>query len=240
MEAHEVSKKWIVYVLLLISCFIVAGCVEGSVDITVHKDGSTDIVYDIAIPEKFLSLSDTELNPIEDIEKEAEAEGYTVEPYQEKGYVGISAKKHITDVQEVFQEEFFTQTLDESENTALTVDEGFFYDTYKINMDLDFSEEVEEVDWISTMFLSYIDFELKLSLPIKLTDHNASKVENESGYHTYIWDITPNQTNAIQFAIRVPNIKNILFTVIGGLVVISICIYFVWKRRKKRSSSRRG
>lgn len=233
------NRKWILYILLLISCFIVAGCVKGSVDIKVHKDGSADVVYDIAFPERFLSLSDSEFNPVEEMEQSAEAEGYSIEHYQENGYVGVSAKKHITDVQEVFQEEFFTQTLDESENTALTVDEGFFYNTYKINMDLDFSEEVGEVDWVSTVFLSYIDFELKLSLPIKLTDHNASSVENESGYHTYIWDITPNQTNAIQFAIRVPNIKNILFTVIGGLVVISICIYFVWKRRKKRSSSRR-
>lgn len=230
------NKKWIFYLLLVCSCLLVTGCVKGSVDITVHKDGSADVVYDIAFPERFLSLSDSEFNPVEEMEQNAEAEGYSIEHYQENGYVGVSAKKHITDVQEVFQEEFFTQTLDESENTALTVDEGFFYDTYKINMDLDFSEEVEEVDWISTMFLSYIDFELKLSLPIKLTDHNASSVENESGYHTYIWDITPNQTNAIQFAIKVPNIKNIIFTVIGGLAVISICIYFVWKRRKKRYS----
>lgn len=237
MGGHYLNSKWVLYLIVISSSFFMSGCVKGVANITVNKDGSADVIYDIAFDTALLSLSNDNDNPLNELRQIGEKDGYSITQFKENGFVGISAKKHVSTVQEVWNGEFINQLLGENEYNIISLNQGFFSDSYKLNTKINLPGE-QDSGWINTMFLSQTDFKLKLTFPIEAEQHNASRIEllnNKSGFNTYVWDIIPNQNNELLFEAKAYNVANIIYTVIGGLILGSLIFYFI---RKYRLSSR--
>lgn len=228
-------KKWLFYFAVIISSFFISGCFNGVVDITVNKDGSAEVIYDISVDSALLTFNSE--NPLEGISKTLKQNGYSISQYKENGYTGISAKKHVNKVEEVWKEGFINQIFNISESMEFESKNGFFYDSYKLNTTIKpaGNEEPEhEAEMINTAFLSSGDLKLRLALPFKPDQHNASRVieiNDKPGFNTYEWDIIYNQNNELLFEAKKYNFINIIFTVLCGLALLGVILYLILKRK---------
>lgn len=87
--------------------------------------------------------------------------------------------------------------------------------------------------FLKNLLLKDVNFDFKLSLPIKAADSNADQVED--GGKTLIWHVSPLQMNKLDLTVQVPNIRNIIIiAVIGLLCIAALLIWFFVRRRRAR------
>jgi len=80
-----------------------------------------------------------------------------------------------------------------------------------------------------------VNFDFKLTLPIKPMDSNADLVEDHG--KTLIWHVSPLNTNKLDLTVQVPNIRNII--IMGGIalvLIIALLIWFMVRRRRTRQN----
>src|SRR5690554_2674608 len=88
--------------VLLITVFLLSGCVEGKFHITLNNDGSADINYRLGFDNTMLGFMQTDQeNPLEEMRREAEENGFKVRNYKENNMLGIVATKHVDSLDEL-------------------------------------------------------------------------------------------------------------------------------------------
>ena len=105
--------------------------------------------------------------------------------------------------------------------------------------DGDIKDKINNVpNFLKRLLLKDVNFDFKLSLPIKAQDSNADQVED--GGKTLVWNVSPLQKNTLDLTVQIPNIRNILFVAIGGLLLILVLLiwFFIRRRRQGRSNIR--
>lgn len=212
--------------LLLISMmFLISGCMNVSLDITINQDDSGSIVYTYGIEESFLeSFEDGETSFSEvDIES-AEKEDLTYQ-VNEKSYKGQKTTITFESLEEL--QNIYT-TLNESSDdddvqiTPLTFERKDGVTTIKSDPNLEVDEE-------QTMYLNYIDYTLNIKVEGEVLNNNATSNEN----NVYTWDLNTilDKGVLLEYGDKKPN-SLIIFVGIGVVILIGI-VLFILKINKK-------
>ncbi|MBA4603422.1 LppM family (lipo)protein [Thermoactinomyces mirandus] len=222
-------KRKLLLTLVLCIVFVLSGCMKADFNVKVNEDGSVDLNHVIAVQNEMLSLMEGE-NPIQ--KQEFETMGYKAEDYRENGYTGVRVSKHFKTADEM--NAFLNKQKQQGETTFnITKEEGFFKDKYVFKGNLDMTDMTEgnagEDEMGMQAFMSQLDFKFNLTLPMKVTKHDASRVNG----NTYTWELVAGQPNNMQLEAEKTNIANIAL-VVGGAVIVLAGIGYLLIRRKKQ------
>jgi LPXTG-motif cell wall-anchored protein len=226
-------RKLLSLFVLILSIGVLSGCVKGVFHVKVNKDGSADINYDMGFENTLLGLASSDgKNPIEEIRKQAEEQGFTVANYKENGYTGIRAKKHVDKLNDI---PIFSNMEKSKDKKPLKIEKGLFSTRYTLDTQLDLSDMAtnsnEEMANFNNAVLNQMDLKFLLDLPVKAEKHNASNVKNDG--QTLEWQLIPGDKNRVYMEAVVPNIMNITLTIIGVLIILVGALFMILKKRKR-------
>ncbi|MCP3032285.1 hypothetical protein LF817_13135 [Halobacillus sp. A1] len=221
-----------------------AGCVQGDFGVKINKDGSGVHTITLGIEESvFEQFGGSEGETIDSTNDDLEAQGYTVENYNEDGYVGFRATKEfeeVSDMQLVPDTEGLSEAgidapADDSSVVNSPVDlkmeEGLFTDTYLFEGEMDLSNSAG-LGGMEQMLASQMDMTFTLELPIRPSDHNADEADGR----VLTWDVDLTGTNNIMVEAKAPNITNIIVASVVVLVVVAGLMFFVRRRKKQKEA----
>ena len=217
--------KKLKYLLLISMMFLISGCMNVSLDITINQDDSGSIVYTYGIEESFLeSFEDGETSFSEvDIES-AEKEDLTYQ-VNEKSYKGQKTTITFESLEEL--QNIYT-TLNESSDdddvqiTPLTFERKDGVTTIKSDPNLEVDEE-------QTMYLNYIDYTLNIKVQGEVLNKNATSDENT--LYTWILKTILDKGVLLEYGAKKPN-SLIIYIGIGAVILIGI-VLFILKINKK-------
>lgn len=219
--------KKLKYLLLISMMFLISGCMNVSLDITINQDDSGSIVYTYGIEESFLeSFEDGETSFSEvDIES-AEKEDLTYQ-VNEKSYKGQKTTITFESLEEL--QNIYT-TLNESSDdddvqiTPLTFERKDGVTTIKSDPNLEVDEE-------QTMYLNYIDYTLNIKVEGEVLNNNATSNEN----NVYTWDLKTilDKGVLLEYGAKKPN-SLIIYIGIGAVILIGIVLFILKNKQKKQ------
>ena len=255
-------KRILVFFATLGMMLLVSGCVKVQSHVTLNADGSGDIAYTFAMTKEVMdmmkSTPGSEADPFEKLRKEFTAEGFTVTDLKEKEQLGIIAKKHAKNTDELIKA-MNSKAVDSQEEiskesngvfgkvgNALIIEKGFFTTKYKLDANIDMASSKASTSsdssstmadsmassMASSMAGSIVDFSFVLTLPTKPSKHNASTVSDNG--RTLEWPLKIGEKNSLQAEMVVPNIMNI--GIVGGLGILALFgIIFVLVRKNSKN-----
>ncbi|NLD78984.1 MAG: hypothetical protein GX641_01435 [Mollicutes bacterium] len=219
--------KKLKYLLLISMMFLISGCMNVSLDITINQDDSGSIVYTYGIEESFLeSFEDGETSFSEvDIES-AEKEDLTYQ-VNEKSYKGQKTTITFESLEEL--QNIYT-TLNESSDdddvqiTPLTFERKDGVTTIKSDPNLEVDEE-------QTMYLNYIDYTLNIKVEGEVLNNNATSNEN----NIYTWNLKTilDKGVLLEYGAKKPN-SLIIYIGIGAVILIGIVLFILKNKQKKQ------
>lgn len=266
-------KKWgLVRIGLLMvifaSFFLLTGCVKGIFHVTVNKNGSADFNYKIAFPTSFVNLmSEMKDNPIEQVKKEVEKDGYEVVPYRSGNLMGIEARKHIDNVLELDNESLMNSmntseqnskqnsgeskgkgmnNIQSTKNPEVIKEEGILFDTYRLkgNVDLSVINIPESVKkYVGSSGDEFTrQFYDRMDFRFLLTLPIQAKENNATRIigetgKTYEWELTPGKNNNLMISAVLPNVRNWLY-LLGGVAGLLLFMYINKKIKRKKFRGR--
>lgn len=214
-----------IVLLLLLLMTALTGCMEMKVHVTVNLDGSADLEYKLGFESSFLSLMEFQgQNPLAESEAELEAEGFRVESYRDGNIRGIVARRR---VEKLTPEDMASFGETQLSGEGLKVDKGFLRTTYRFETQLDIPDLDNE---LAQGFLENITLEFGVTLPIKPSHHNASRTDN-NGKSLY-WDLSTGEVESLYVEAWHWNYLNLALTGGGLVLVVTISILLVLRRRK--------
>ncbi|GAA0356167.1 hypothetical protein [Bacillus horti] len=246
------------FILLLI---VLAGCVQGKSHVTINPDGTMDLMIQLELPNtsEFLLM-----DQVEGLIRDALADsGFTLESMETEGQgIGYQAHKHFESLEELNVQEGIgsegstgqgrgSGTGNEagvaSERLHIEEEHKFFYSKYSIEGVIDIDEIITEYleernldrltnnvlgRMLTSRILDQVDFEFMLTLPIKsFGEHNAKEVSGS----TLTWDISFSRPNPIELELIVPNVVNIVGSIIVILIMILSLFLLARKQMKRRA-----
>lgn len=186
--------------------------------LNVQKNGWAQVEYKVLFNKQAIAewwgLSLEEVEEVDEIvdemldefKKGAEENGWRVTSYSEGGMVGLKITKHVSlvevkDLSQIFEPDFSTEQV----GPLLVIDKGFFYTRYRLATDFNLGNLVgHPATW-----------QLRLTLPGKVTRHNADEEEDK----TLIWDVSWGQ-DSIEAEARAVNLEAlalVIIIVVGAL-----------------------
>jgi len=242
-----VKKKWSLLAVIILSLLLLSGCAEVECHLTINKDSSADVQYKFGINSGLLGLLSSEgENPLDTMRRDAESQGYKVVNYSNDQITGIIASKHFKTLEEATNIEKLFINDDNQVNikgeTPLRIEKGFFKDRYYLDGHIDLTDMKEkpedELEGLGNAMLSQIKMRFILTLPYKATNHNASSVKDDG--RTLEWQLIPGMDNKIQVDVEVPNIRNIILCVGGGILILIVVGAAIIVSRKNIKTSTSG
>jgi len=229
-------KKIIMLFALISIIGVLSGCVEATYHVTVNKDGSSDLNYRIGLNSGLVGLMGSENgDPIDNLRKDAEKNGFSVTNFNENGLIGIIAKKHVTSLQTI---PVLGNAGAKSNAPSFSVEKGLFQNLYKINGNIDLSDMKskpgDEFAQIGNAMISQIKINFVLTLPVKPGKNNASTTKDDG--KTLVWQLVPGTNNQIQMEASVPNTTNIVLASIGGAVLLIVIVIVLVRSKRGRIS----
>ncbi|WFA10067.1 hypothetical protein [Tissierella sp. Yu-01] len=223
--------------ILLITIMMVMTSCSYDMDLDLDIDG----VFKISIDKNFTASSEAEIlmnssaleiikfafDPINELKYNFESQGYKTEVYTIGERTGIYAFKNIniSGVKDVFS--YNLSNIDNSDIDFTTVN-TLFYDTYIINGNFNLVDYIN-LDlnrMISKNILNQVDLSLIVELPIAPDEHNAAYISDDG--MSLRWDIIPTKSNHIFMQIKIPNTRNIIFSIVlGNLCLLVLVFYFL-------------
>ena len=219
--------KKLKYLLLISMMFLISGCMNVSLDITINQDDSGSIVYTYGIEESFLeSFEDGETSFSEVNIESAEKEDLTYQ-VNEKSYKGQKTTITFESLEEL--QNIYT-TLNESSDdddvqiTPLTFERKDGVTTIKSDPNLEVDEE-------QTMYLNYIDYTLNVKVEGEVLNNNATSNEN----NVYTWDLKTilDKGVLLEYGAKKPN-SLIIYIGIGAVILIGIVLFILKNKQKKQ------
>ncbi|OEH85384.1 hypothetical protein BHU72_04655 [Desulfuribacillus stibiiarsenatis] len=237
---RHISIKGCLFVVLLSVLLVLTGCAEGTFHITIHKDYSADLRYQVGVNQGvagFLVLAQE--NPMLELKRRAEIYGYSVTGYTDASSTGIIAERHVEsiinfDAQEV--DVLVAGLIDNSsgenkENFRFYEEKGFFTNRYQVEANIDLRNlnflDNQEINFLGSKMLEQMNLQCIVTLPIKVIKHNAHETKDE-GY-TLVWNLKAGAENPIILQASVPNIKNIITFIIATILLV-MGFFFIIKK----------
>ncbi|MGP4077485.1 LppM family (lipo)protein [Halobacillus sp. K22] len=229
------KKVWMLIAAGLL--VLLTACVQGDVAVKINKDGSGESTITLGIEEesynRFGQRAETMLSSVND---ELEAQGYTVESYTEDGYRGFRATQSFEDVQDMQVIPSMGAVSETGSGAAVSnvpldvsMEDGFFTKTYRVEGELDL-ENSGLLGGMQQLVSNQLDLTFTLDLPISPKDHNADEVNG----NVLTWNIQTAGTTELMVEAAIPNVRNIILTAVGVLLV-GVVIFFVIRKRKRTS-----
>lgn len=220
---------------LLLAVVLLSGCVKGDYHITVNWDGSIDVDYIMALDKVVLATVEND-DPFAEARENAEAEGYTVEPYDDGRNEGLRVKKHFENAEGITFSTLNNQLFDQSNDVTLNAENLLFTRELDINTDIDLRNQTDGASeaFLSGLLYSQADVKLRVTLPIKPKTHNADTISEDG--KTLEWEIELGENNPIQLNVVIPNMTTLLIGC-GILLFIGLALslfFFVRRRRLGR------
>lgn len=213
--------------------------IEGIYRININMDFTAKCEIDILMNSSELNIINIVVNPIDELRNEFESQGYRTKVYVNRDKTGIYAYKYLDNVEEalgVFA--YCISDIDVSnsvEEIRISTEEGWFYNTYTIRADLNLLGELGDYDFLERFsiktVLSQIDnLKFILELPILTEKNNASYVSDDG--KILEWYIIPTTNNPIELQIKIPNKRNIVFSITLGSLILLLIIFILLKYNK--------
>jgi hypothetical protein len=157
----RVMKSKIKYIILIGMLFVQTGCMKAKVDMTINKDKSVNLAYEIGMSKAFLNSSTSDTYSVdsdgftlsdEEI-AEAKEKGYEVSNYDDGTYIGSKMSKTFKNIDNISSTEDITGSLSdltstesETEDVKLfIVKKGFFKNTYSAKIDISQTNDVKDL-----------------------------------------------------------------------------------------------
>ncbi|MFX3623386.1 MAG: hypothetical protein ACE3JP_04895 [Ectobacillus sp.] len=242
--------------LLIMMAVWLAGCVSGTADIQVHKNGSADAVIRFGIAQQAKRYLGS-VNPFGHMESILKSNGFKVKQFDYSKSFGFEASQHYRSIRSLQKEKAVAASGNNKEERndlgsfSTEMDKQWFSTTYRVKSTIDFSSLYEDFlasfgrylqasdnmrGFVAEELKKNISLKLRVTLPVRAESSNATRLEN--GGKTVEWKLHPTKENKLIMTVKVPNIKNIVIA--SGIFVFLLLVFiFIWikKRRKKKSQS---
>ncbi|MBU5336415.1 hypothetical protein [Intestinibacter bartlettii] len=247
------KKKLLVGIIMLCS-IIFTGCVDADVTVDLEKDGTGKAIVEVLGPGTiFNNISEDTIKDwaqaYEKVEKISESDktGYRFTTRQ--GPID-EVLKEVTNLNDTIDEngerdsQGSMETYKSSDDLAnqlyekyVKVDEekGLFTNTYNIDLKLKdaiYSEMSSEQQTVVSLLGRSANIGLHIKAPIKAEGSNATSETKEDGKYVYNWDYTLADVQNINFAAKIPNVRNLIISAICILVVLIGLGIVLFRRRK--------
>lgn len=219
--------------VLIMTLVTLTGCMNVNFDVQLDKNGSGDVSYIIGYKKSFvesigmtidqLKENDTSL---EEKQEAGEAEGYTVEEYEDDNTYGIIAKKHYDNIEEFSISKELDLEVEEGLDKITFTKEGSkakYLQDAKIDLtDLLGDEEDEEDSQMAMMTAMFKQMEMtyRITLPFKAGENNATTVSEDG--KTLEWKLTFGEVNEIKFEAEENSSSTVLYILIGVCILLVI------------------
>ncbi|GGN98703.1 hypothetical protein [Saccharibacillus kuerlensis] len=240
MSVTKLQKNKRLYALIvpIVLCLLLSACAQGVVDVTVNTDGTADIRMDAAIDNSALNtLGQGDL--FEKIAAGLREQGIDAQAVNKDDQTLLTASKKV----ELSGSEI--PELPDGITLQNRREDGLFSTTYHIVVtanppQLFPNESSSLTGFIGSRLLGRFinrefDFDFKLNLPIKPDAHNADEISANGRSMT--WHLSPTRENRIELSVTVPDVKRIIYTASGALIVIIGIVAFLLLRRKRRQKA---
>ncbi|MGF9695786.1 MULTISPECIES: hypothetical protein [Paenibacillus] len=245
MSTRNPIRHLILTIMLSLMLVILSACADGEAHLTVNMDGSTDLDLNLGVAESALGKigQDNLMTLLEDALKRNNFQAEVVDEGERKQ---LSATTH-------YEKSSTATSFDMSQLPAgiqveQSTESGFFTSKLHIKATADLMESMPDGEikdqinkvpsFLKKLLLKDVNFDFKLSLPIKAEDSNADLVEDQG--KTLTWHVSPLNPNTLDLTVQVPNIRNIIITAVIALIVIAALLIWFFVRRKRTRHLRKG
>lgn len=194
-------KNIAIITILGIILFTLTGCANVNYDIKLNKDGSADISYVMGYDKSFLASMGVETTSVKnddslnDMKKEAEENGYTIEDYEDETTFGFKASKHVNNIQEEFDLDNITE--DGKESNKIMYEKTVLKMKYSQDAKVDLTDMFEDNNAMLKAIVSQMKISYKITLPFKAGSNNATTVSEDG--KTLEWNLKAGEVNEIEF-----------------------------------------
>ena len=207
--------KCLVVVLLV---FLLSGCMDASVNITIRNDDSGQIEYILGYEESFYESMEEETNDTtEENVPDAKVEDYT---YDKGGKTYIGKKVTVTfDSLDKLNETLEKMNDDsEDEEGPPSVSSPILKASREgNNVTISLAPDKESYE-SSKMYLSYLSYSLKIKIDGKVINNNADSIDEKT--NTYTWDVS----TMLQEGVNLEYQAGYNYLILGAIAVIVVSI----------------
>lgn len=226
-------------IMLALMLIMMSACADGEAHVTVNTNGTADLDLNLSVSDSALGkIGQDNLMPL--LAEALERNNFKTEVTKQADQNVLKATTHY---EKRNMTGFDSSKLPPGIHIEQSKTPGFFTSQLHILADADLMESMPDGDikdrinsvpgFLKRLLLKDVNFDFKLSLPIKAQDSNADQIED--GGKTLIWNVSPLQKNKLDLTVQIPNIRNILLVAIAGLVLIlALLIWFFMRRRRTR------
>lgn len=191
----QMKKTILLTILLIITLITLCGCVNVDYATTINKDGSGEVAFIYSLNKSVItSLGKNNIYAIENMKKNAEDAGYSVEDYEDGETTGFKASKKVDDItKKSYISEIFEQYVENEEESKINIKNHLFGKTYsqKAIINLESVEQLKELG----AKVSYT-----VNLPTKVSKTNANNISKDK--KTITWNIDFGTTEEISFVAK--------------------------------------
>lgn len=227
--------------LLSMTMILLSACADGEAHLNVNLDGSSDLTLKLGVTDSALGkIGQDNLLPL--LGDALKRNGFTTEVTTGEERSQLTAKAHY---ESKGSTDFDLSNLPAGIQVDHSVTPGFFFNSYHISAvadpmesmpDGEIKDQISKVpEFLRKLLLKDVNFDFKLTLPIKAKDSNADEVEDRG--KTLVWHVDPLGTNTLDMTVQVPNIRNIIIITAIGLALIAGLLTW-WLVRRKRNKGR--
>ncbi|MGA8942069.1 MAG: DUF3153 domain-containing protein [Thermoactinomyces sp.] len=230
------QKKSFVWIFCLV--FLLAGCVNADVHITIHKDGSG--IYQIKV------LSNEWMLPrLEKTKNQLRDQGFQIREISSSSEQGWIATKKIASILDEPPEKslqaishaFASSPAMKKDHSANMVEirNRIFTTSIIYRNVIDLTDQFNRHQ-ASQWFLQQVNLQFHLTTPLRAREHNAATVQDDG--KTLTWDIDPAKPNPIYVMYRIPN--PITWSIILLIAAAGLVMAIIYRFRRKQRTKRTG
>lgn len=224
-------KKICLILMVCIFAASLAGCTQMVTTIDIKTDGSADVMLKAGMAEEVYAMfanGDTDI--LGDTKKEAEDMNYTVEEYNEDGYVGLKMTSHIENLERIPESDKYIEGL------VFTKSGDLFNKEMSLTGTLASVTSLKQNMEDSSINTADFDLKLVVSVPYPITDTNAALISEDNKTATFdlLADDNINLVcakKAVLFGVIPVTWASIVVIVLAAAVVALIIIGFFKKRK---------
>ncbi|UQZ33354.1 hypothetical protein C2I18_07150 [Paenibacillus sp. PK3_47] len=218
---------------------LLTGCAKGTAHMTVKKDGSMDIAFNLLLDARAESLVGGKVEEV--LASRLQSAGIELDKSRSGDSTEYQFLKSYGSIKDLTANAGNFEIVD----TQVEQSDKWLYTVYDIEVQpklTAYSDEIiESIGSLSVpeslvrLVLGSLALDFKLTLPFDLYGDNNADSQDGS---TLTWHITMADSEPLQMIIYVPNITNVAIAAGGVLLVIAVVItVFIRKRKARRPKS---
>lgn len=221
------GKRWLVLFTLLIMIGVITGCAHYSINITEQQDGSALCEYRLGVNPMILQLISSQgVNPLEDWQQRALAQGFTVQQWQQAHWLEYNAHKKVQSLAEIPpSESLFADAV--VTGHPFKIGTTVFSERLELQEIIDLSGlwsnlNPKEAQLVQTL-LKDVKIQFVYQTHRNISGHNANVVQHNGNTNTLLWYIVPGENNKILLTAQKVLVRHIVG--IGSLA--AIMVYYI-------------